>query len=211
MSRFNLTPLFCSPVFSCVLQGDMSPVFQYIKEKQLFRNTFDEPILKEDICSFTSVDKHILNRFPLQKREILDAFEDMKTNEMKYKSSKFEMTTSWATKTLYGGRGHYHHHANCAFSGVLYESHIDGGAPLEFQAPGPFSSFSFCEPDEFNILNSPAWKFTPEQNLLVLFPSSLKHRIGAHLSETPRYSLAFNFLPVGQIGQGDSSARISLL
>ena len=45
---------------------------------------------------------------------------------------------------------------------------------------------------------------TPHKNGLVLFPSYLKHKILKHDSDIPRYSLAFNIVPVGHYGTGDA-------
>ena len=47
-------------------------------------------------------------------------------------------------------------------------------------------------------------KIMPNKNMLVLFPSYLKHKILTHESNIPRYSLAFNIVPVGHYGVGDS-------
>jgi hypothetical protein len=43
-----------------------------------------------------------------------------------------------------------------------------------------------------------------ENNVLILFPSDLEHSIEKNLSEENRYSLAFNILPLGEIGSEDS-------
>ena len=44
----------------------------------------------------------------------------------------------------------------------------------------------------------------PHKNQLILFPSYLKHRICEQKSDKTRYSLAFNIVPIGGYGYGDS-------
>ena len=39
---------------------------------------------------------------------------------------------------------------------------------------------------------------------IILFPSNLRHSIEKNLSNKIRYSIAFNTLPLGEIGTGDS-------
>jgi hypothetical protein len=43
-----------------------------------------------------------------------------------------------------------------------------------------------------------------ENSILILFPSDLKHSIEKNLSDKTRYSIAFNTLPLGEIGDADS-------
>jgi len=41
--------------------------------------------------------------------------------------------------------------------------------------------------------------------MLLLFPSKILHKIGKHESTIARHSIAFNVLPIGEIGEGDST------
>ena len=45
--------------------------------------------------------------------------------------------------------------------------------------------------------------------MLVLFPSYLNHKILEHKSEFPRYSLAFNIVPIGEYVDEDSTYNTS--
>ena len=58
---------------------------------------------------------------------------------------------------------------------------------------------------EINDLNADWYivNFT-ENSALILFPSNLMHSIEKNLSDKVRYSIAFNTLPLGEIGTGDS-------
>ena len=55
-----------------------------------------------------------------------------------------------------------------------------------------------------NIYNSKSFTIVPQQNELILFFSNLRHEIKTNLSDKDRYSLAFNCLPSGNFGKGDS-------
>ena len=43
---------------------------------------------------------------------------------------------------------------------------------------------------------------------LIVFPSSLRHKIGFNFTKQNRYSLALNILPKGNIGRGDGSRKL---
>lgn len=65
-------------------------------------------------------------------------------------------------------------------------------------------------PTEYNIYNSPWWNFKPKKNMVIFFPSYLKHRMGRHNLDDPRYCLVFNIMPCGTFGFGDSSISLEL-
>ena len=45
---------------------------------------------------------------------------------------------------------------------------------------------------EYNPLNSNIWWYTPQDNVLILFPSWLKHQVETNQSEEDRISISFN-------------------
>ena len=71
----------------------------------------------------------------------------------------------------------------------------------------------YVKEENFNIFNARSWQYSPENGLIVMFPAELWHRIEKNRSNTTRYSLAFNVMPVGQIGYSthDSHCTINLL
>ena len=56
-----------------------------------------------------------------------------------------------------------------------------------------------------NNYNAKEYLVTPQKNMLLFFPSYLWHTILNNHSDKPRYSLAFNLIPLGQYGSGDST------
>jgi len=86
-----------------------------------------------------------------------------------------------------------------------FDEYDNDSSALEFENPlTAYPDFQLI-PTEFNIMNSNSWKIWPEKNLLVLFPSYLRHGVLKNKSNETRYSLAFNIVPVGKYGEGDSA------
>ena len=60
------------------------------------------------------------------------------------------------------------------------------------------------EPTEWNDYNSDELYVQPKNKTIIYFPAEIFHKIEENKSNLTRYSLAFNFVPTGVIGQGDS-------
>ena len=75
----------------------------------------------------------------------------------------------------------------------------------------PVSSLNcfYIESQESNIHNSMYWSIPPQRNKLLFFPSYLQHQIDKHSGENNRKSLAFNIVPIGEYGEGDSTYNTS--
>ena len=58
---------------------------------------------------------------------------------------------------------------------------------------------------ERNPINSSGWEFNPEPKQLIFFPSYLEHQVMKHTIDKIRCSLAFNIMPMGKWGDGDST------
>ena len=126
-------------------------------------------------------------------------------DHLKYEGS-FDFSTSWPTLSKPGEESHYHSHNNAIFTGVYY-----------LRTARNCGKISFCKFEgttwgirkkEANTYNSTTWKIPPSTNKLVIFPSQLPHKINLNRSKEPRISLAFNVVPLGQIGSGDSSLQL---
>jgi len=153
---------------------------------------------------------NILDKLPQLKKIILDEFNSFKDDLLLYKDTDFDLTTSWGTRTPKGGFSQYHKHQNCFYSGILYFQNIKGMGSLQFDGVHMPGSIAINDPVEWNLLNSSSWEIKPEKNWIVFFPSHLMHRIGPHFGEEDRYSLAFNFFPIGKFGRGDSTMERKL-
>lgn len=114
------------------------------------------------------------------------------------------MTTSWLTKTAPGGFSNEHHHSNSVFSGVWYP---DDGCDIMFSNPIMEHGTLWSPPDQLNEFSTGSYHLPARRNMLVLFPSWLKHRIVRNSGDV-RYSLAFNFFPADEFGDNDSTFTV---
>jgi len=160
--------------------------------------------------SFSSDSKYIfsLPKFNNLKNIILNEFYKFKNNVLKYNNNNFIFTTSWATKSLPNQKSDYHNHSNCFYSGIFYLNTDKDCGDLVFNN---FNVKGFSvKPTEYNDYNSPLYRIKPQNKLLIFFPSHLAHRIALNTSNIIRYSIAFNFIPVNKIGDGDSQLIINI-
>jgi uncharacterized protein (TIGR02466 family) len=119
-------------------------------------------------------------------------------------SSNFNIFNSWFTKTKTNGFSDSHIHSNSWFSGVYYPEY-NKDFNIKF-----YNDNVFTFKDTVNncgIYNSRDWVINPQKNQLILFFSNLRHEICKNTSEEDRYSLAFNVLPNGNFGAGDSKVN----
>ena len=89
------------------------------------------------------------------------------------------------------------------FSGVFYFT--DDNSSIKFQNFNKNTSFNII-PKEFNVFNSSSWEIKPPKGTILLFPSEVYHYV--NISNKDRKSLAFNIVPVGEYGGGDSKVNI---
>ena len=153
----------------------------------------------ESFCSI-SKNKNIIQELPFLKDEIYKQLKHYLQNVMKFEMD-FQFTTSWATKTLPNGYSQKHSHSNSFLSGVYYPIG-DKNFSIKFYKK---NNFWDIQKIEINNLNADWYTINISENsILILFPSYLKHSIEKNLSNKTRYSIAFNTLPLGEIGINDS-------
>ncbi len=201
----EIYPLFPSTVLKLIIDDDFSEFEKKVKELD-----FQSITSSGSYCQEISIDRYILNKFPRERQIFLELFNTFyKENILKAYENKFEITTSWATRTIRGSYGQFHQHSNSMYSGVFYFE--DADTPIEFEsynlAP---RQLSLTEPKEWNILNSKTWDFKPKKNQLLLFPSYLYHKIGRNYRDPERISVAFNLFPTGKIGNMDSTVNLQI-
>lgn len=155
-------------------------------------------------CSM-SKDLYILNKQELSqlKSVIMEKVKEFNTLIVGNEDCDFAMTTSWATKTAPGETSTSHNHKNSKYSAVYYNK-------IHSQMGGIFFSNYDCR-DSFGIgiehptpYNADGWPVYPEDKTLIIFPSYLYHTIMENRGNQIRYSIACNFLPIGNFGAGDS-------
>jgi len=108
------------------------------------------------------------------------------------------LTTSWFTKSEPGEESNFHNHQNSMLSAVLYLRSEKNSGSITFHNFLDQSLF-FLKTKEWTIYNSRAWTFEPLSGEILIFPSYLFHKVCRNESKITRYSLACNYMPVGDI------------
>ena len=201
---FDLVPLFSKPIYIKELDLDVKKIIS-IAEKETYKRCWGE----ESLNGMQSLNLHVLENKKLKwlKDAMIKEFNKFNSNVMHH-SNKFEITTSWFTKQEKGESSTNHNHNNCMFSGVFYLQVNETTGNIHFQTYD--SRRYWIEIDEYNVWNSIDYAFKPLDNTLFIFPADTFHRVNENKSDITRYSLAFNVVPVGLVGEGTSDSHMYL-
>jgi len=160
-----------------------------------------------DRSSLVNQDFEILNKpqFKLLGDMLLKSFTTFTKEHLKI-SNDFKVSSSWLTKTKPNHQSHFHRHYNCYYSGVFYIDTDEGGEIIfENMADERF----LLNKIEDNDYNTKSFIFKTENKMIIFFPSDIQHKIAENKTNKDRYSLAFNFYPVGNIGVRDSNVKLT--
>lgn len=118
--------------------------------------------------------------------------------EKHFKDTRFSICDSWLTRSHFGQKSGEHHHAYSIFSGLLYMTDQER-SETKFLLSDPFykqyeSLFNGTVKDQ-----SYTYDIKPEKGKLIIWDSSIKHKIGTVSEKNTRYTLAFNTWPTGII------------
>jgi uncharacterized protein (TIGR02466 family) len=192
----NLEPLNSIAAFPTLIStfkfsGDRHVVKKVISEIDYHRNNKN-----------TISQKNLLERIELE--ELIIFFKDavkIYLKQMGYLLENFQITQCWANKATFGESHHFHSHPNSFLSGVFYLQQGGGDIYFGLNQHQAFKPLIFTQ----NPFNSEAVAITPEDGLLVLFPSKTYHSTAGNASLTNRYSISFNVLPKGSIGDWNAA------
>ena len=119
-----------------------------------------------------------------------------------------QIGNSWGNTLKRNEPIHTHTHPNSYVSGVFY---LTDGVPLNFHNPLQTEDLFMLRPlVEWQEHNEYTWqvlKVPIKAGYVVLFPSKLKHHVDKCDTDY-RYSIAFNTMPIGAIG--DSTKELSI-
>ena len=142
------------------------------------------------------------------KERIMKEFVFFKNSILKYENNDFIFTTSWIAKSEKNETSEYHNHSNCMYSGIFYVNTDENCGELCFEN---FDDKRFnLIPTEYNIYNCLNFNFRPKNKMIIFFPSELYHKILKNNSNIVRYSVAFNIIPVGNIGDVNSDSFLKI-
>ena len=195
----ELVPMFIVPIIRTSIEEDTNELKNYPGK---MRTSYGS--------SKVSADMRVLEKYPRIKNIILSKFHQIAENHIGCIKRDYIITTSWITLSPEGDYGRSHRHKNCYWSGVYYfqDEYPEGTGGISFINPLEEMSDYYMGNDEYkhyNSINSPCKAFIPKPKQLIFFPSYLKHQILKHNLDKPRFSLAFNIIPLGKYGEGDSS------
>jgi uncharacterized protein (TIGR02466 family) len=125
----------------------------------------------------------------------------------KYDVSAY-ITQSWTNYTNKGQGHHEHSHANSFISGVFYVQAVKDVDRLYFFKSG-YEQIKI-HTENYSLYNSHSWWLGVETGQLLLFPSSLNHKVAEVTTDETRISISFNTFIKGYIGDDDSSTRLNL-
>ena len=198
---------FFSKVFSFTQLKISDEQVKFVIE-EINKCNFEECDKKESSSiSLISNNKYFLEQKQLNfLKELLTYDFNQYVKEVYKWNNNFKITTSWISKVEPGKNSHWHNHNNCMYSGILYLQTDKNTGKIMFNQ---FDLKRFeLEPTEWNDYNSNELCVEPKDKTLVYFPSEIFHKIEENKSNITRYSLAFNFTPIGVLGQGDSEMII---
>jgi uncharacterized protein (TIGR02466 family) len=205
MVNCEVFPLFSSPVAVFNIEEDLSNL-ETVKKSYSFKQTNSPGSSGSEVTE----KMNLLDDFPVEKNILLEYFNVYKDEFLHLETTSFRITTSWGTKVTKDSFSQFHNHRNSIYSSVFYLDADVNSATIEFDSENIFpQEIMLNKPSEWNVYNSRSWFIKPEKNMLIIFPSYLRHRIGQHKSNTPRYSIAFNLFPNCLIGTGDSSLELT--
>jgi uncharacterized protein (TIGR02466 family) len=185
--------IFPTQIYMNVCDRDVDASVEFLRKVDI-ADTDDEVIAN---YGFRSKDAYILNRPECEP--LRDWMEDC-LNEYAIEVIGLDVegmgiTQSWVTIKQPGQKHIAHQHPNSVISGAFYFD--EGGEPITFYDHNNdyFKVKRNLEKAPFNTYQLP-----PKRYGLVLFPSHLEHQVGVNTSDTDRYSLSFNSLPLGSFG-----------
>ena len=211
-SKVDMLDMFSIPLIHCELDEDTSE-FRQCTEYVLNPNQVDvdeyKTFQKSGLKKTIDFEFRVLEQFPKLKHMFTHISNRLIREGLNY-NNKLEISSSWFTKTHKGECSPMHDHKNCVFSAVYYYGDYDDKvANLIFKNPLVNLTSYRLNVDKSNKFNTYDIEITPQSGSLLIFPSYVSHKIDVHKSEIPRLSLAFNMVPAGQYGIGDSQADTS--
>jgi len=194
MKHLSTTPICSNTLFIYKLDIKDDLTLKFKEEK--FKPAAGSSLISEDL--------NILKKYEDLNKEISKAVDATLDEILMLKHINYRIFSSWLTKAAPKAFSDSHAHSNSWLSGVYYPKG-DPGFSIKFfyDNKPPF----FTQPTEYNIYNSTDRVIVPEDNFLILFFSQLRHQLMPNQSTKDRFSLAFNILPRGKFGTGDSKTR----
>jgi len=206
-SAHTIYTLFPTPVYIVKRDLELSP-----KDDKDIEDIIEEGLYK-NYGNATTINSYIFNT----KLKALKQFceQQLKIYVEKVINPKekldFYITQSWLNVTKPGETHHIHHHPNSIISGVFYIS-TEEDDTITFLDPNvKIKKIIELAAKEYNQWNSSNWFFPVENNVLILFPSWLEHKVESNeKATTDRISISFNTFVRGTLGKRNDLTELIL-
>lgn len=140
------------------------------------------------------------------KREILGLCREF-ARAHSHRIDDIAICNSWGNVVMRGEGIRYHRHSNAYISGSFY---LGEGSQFNILNQHHATLFNFSPEmiPEKNYRAMESFTIPPKARRLVLFPANLMHCVLPSQSDAPRYSIAFNAIPIGKLGTATSLMEI---
>ena len=159
----------------------------------------------------SSLDKYILKNEKLERlQEEIQASINAYKNQIMSCDQELYITNSWVNFLPPQQKLPIHHHTNSIISGVYYIETDEQTPGIEFSHPDPNLWTLNWKRKEFNNENNLSSLIQTQNNRLILFPSTARHRVNKNLSSITRVSISFNTFLKGTINPNNYVGELRL-
>ena len=196
MTEFNVHQLWPCPIY----ENDIPVKKEWL---DYVHNTEYERTRIEN--SDISKDRYILKDLPDLKKEIDSHCENFVRKYLHVKNKlNFYMLNSWSNRHQPSDHSQIHYHGNAMLSGTYYVDCNEGSGDISFHRNqlhrNLFPDTFRVEYDNLFEVTADQYKLRVRNGMIILFPSHMEHSISTNISNSNRYSIAFNYFVKGKIG-----------
>ncbi len=202
--NYEIINIFPKPIYITKLNRELT------KEELLFIDKTKLDV-KKNIGNTSSNDKYILNQKIFENLKIdLDLMVKNYFDKIICSANDIKpyITQSWLNFTETNQYHSKHRHSNSLISGVFYIN-----CDEKFDRIGFFKNnynTIKLKIKEYNFWNAEYWWLTVKTGDILLFPSSLTHKVEIRERTDTRISLAFNVFIKGTIGEYETATELKL-
>jgi uncharacterized protein (TIGR02466 family) len=198
--EISIIPIFSNPVIQVQLDFDLEKLTEFILQMQnkdkkgvKFSNEGgwqSNNILEETHEEFDKLKKEITQYLQIYQQEIFRGMQ-FKTNV------KQNIANMWVNINEKFHYNEWHIHPGSTIAGAYYIKHDgDKSGDILFKHPlDSYVTFAHWPPElveTYNEVSSDLINVKPKPNMLLIFPSWIKHMVEPHLNNDPRISISFN-------------------
>jgi uncharacterized protein (TIGR02466 family) len=148
--------------------------------------------------TYTTHTKYDLKQDPIFNELIMQVTDHVKEFASAHNSSSnYTCQHAWANVAEEGNFQEYHTHDGSVFSAVYYPRVPNGSGNILFEDPKLPDMLPISNISERNDLSYFKIGYEPEEGMLLIFRSYLRHAVRAGTNKEPRISFALNFGPNG--------------